>query len=258
MLKRISLVAVLLLFLTGASWATNKLVATQELGRVSLALSADEPLGGVAVALKFAEPGTDIICSRADFSNGIADYIADDGQSGVKFTQIDNEKKTILAVVIPFTAEALPKGEGVFLNLEFKGTGTVKLEETTVYHQKGISLVNIQAQEIPYEFNPIELVNKVEQVIPKEFSLAQNYPNPFNPITTVSYALPVDAPVKLTIYNILGQRVKTLVDDYQTAGYKQVIWDGTNENGQEVSSGIYFYQIKAGSFSKTAKMSMLK
>jgi hypothetical protein len=258
MLKRISLIVALILILGSASWAVNKVVPTGDLGKVSLNLSADEPLGGVAVALKFAEPGTDVICTRADFSNGIADYVADDGQNGVKFTQIDNEKKTILAVVIPFQAEALPRGEGILLNLEFKGEGTVKLEETTVHHQKGISLVNTQARELDYEFNPVELVNKQEQVLPTQFSLSQNYPNPFNPKTTISYALPADAFVKLTVYNILGQKVKTLVDEQQTAGYKQVIWDGKSDGGQEVSSGIYFYQIQAGSFTKTAKMSLLK
>lgn len=258
MLKRISLIVALILILGSASWAVNKVVPTGDLGKVSLNLSADEPLGGVAVALKFAEPGTDVVCTRADFSNGIADYVADDGQNGVKFTQIDNEKKTILAVVIPFQAEALPRGEGVLLNLEFTGEGTVKLEETTVYHQKGISLVNTQARELVYEFNPVELVNKQEQVLPTQFSLSQNYPNPFNPKTTISYALPADAFVKLNVYNILGQKVKTLVDEQQTAGYKQVIWDGKSDRGQEVSSGIYFYQIQAGSFTKTAKMSLLK
>jgi hypothetical protein len=258
MLKRISLIVVLILMLGSASWAVNKVVPTGDLGKVSLSLSADEPLGGVAIALKFAEPGTDVICTKADFSNGIADYIADDEQNGVKFTQIDNENKTILAVVIPFQAKAIPGGEGILLNLEFKGQGTVKLEETTIYHQKGISLVNTQARELEYEFNPVELAGKQEQVLPTEFTLSQNYPNPFNPTTTISYALPADAFVKLTVYNILGQKVKTLVDEHQTAGYRQVIWDGKSDRGQEVSSGIYFYQIQAGSFTKTAKMSLLK
>jgi len=258
MLKRISLVVVLILLLGSASWAANKLVAKGDLGKISLNLSADEPLAAVAIALKFAEPGTDVICTRADFSEGIADYITDDGQNGIKFTLIDNEKKTILAVVIPFKAEAIPNGEGVLLNLEFKGEGKAKLEETTICHQKGISLVNTQAKELDYEFNPIELVNKVEQILPTEFTLSQNYPNPFNPTTTISYTLPTNAYVKLSIYNILGQKVKILVDGEEMAGYKNVVWDGKSDRGEEVASGIYFYQIRAGSFTKTAKMSLLK
>jgi hypothetical protein len=258
MLRKISLVIVLLLIVGSASWAANKMVATSDANKVALNLSADEPLGGVVVALKFAEPGTDIICTKADFTGGIADYIADDGQSGAKFSIIDNEKKTILAVAIPFTANAIPQGEGTFLNLEFKGTGNVKLEETTISHQTGISLVNTKAQELKFDFNPIELTAPKVQALPKDFSLSQNYPNPFNPTTTISYALPANAYVKLVVYNILGQKVKTLVDEEQTAGYRQVVWNGQNDRGGTVGSGIYFYRIQAGSFTKTAKMSLLK
>lgn len=258
MLKKISLITVLLLILGSVSWAANKMVATSDANKVALNLSADEPLGGVVVALKFAEPGTKVICTKADFTGGIADYIADDGQSGAKFSIIDNEKKTVLAVAIPFTAKAIPQGEGTFLNLEFKGEGKVKLEETTISHQTGISLVNTKAQELKFDFNPIEIVAPKVQVLPKEFSLNQNFPNPFNPTTTISYALPANSYVKLVVYNILGQKVKTLVDEEQTAGYRQVVWNGQNDRGEAVGSGIYFYRIHAGDFTKTAKMSLLK
>jgi len=258
MLKKVSLLIVLILILGSASWAANKMVATSDANKVALNLSADEPLGGVVVALKFAEPGTNVICTKADFSGGIADYIADDGQSGAKFTLIDNEKKTVLAVAIPFTAKAIPQGEGTFLNLEFKGEGKVRIEETTISQQTGISLVNAKAQELKFDFNPIELSVQKVQALPKDFSLAQNYPNPFNPTTTISYALPTNAFVKLVVYNILGQKVKTLVDEAQTAGFRQVVWNGQNDRGETVGSGIYFYRIQAGDFTKTAKMSLLK
>ena len=248
----------LIFFMAVSAWSASKVVATSDANKVALDLSADEPLGGVVVALKFAEPGTNVICTKADFTGGIADYIADDGQSGAKFTIIDNEKKTVLAVAIPFTAKAIPQGEGTFLNLEFKGEGKVRLEETTISHQTGISLVNAKAQELKFDFNPIELTPSKIQALPKDFSLGQNYPNPFNPTTTVSYALPTSAYVKLVVYNILGQKVKTLVDEEQTAGFRQVVWNGQNDRGETVGSGIYFYRIQAGDFIKTAKMSLLK
>lgn len=250
--------AVCLLLVFSTASAVTKLVPTSQANKIDLKLSADEPLGGVVVALKFAEPGSQVTCAKADFTGGVADYIADNGQSGAKFIIIDNEKKTILAVAIPFTANAIPQGEGTFLNLEFKGVGKVKLEETQICQQYGISLVNYKAELIPFKFEPVEFSTKTETAVPKEFSLSQNYPNPFNPSTTISYALSQNAQVKLLVYNILGQKVKTLVDEYQAAGYKQVTWDGKNDQGQEVSSGIYFYKIEAGSFTKTAKMSMLK
>jgi hypothetical protein len=95
--------------------------------------------------------------------------------------------------------------------------------------------------------------------IPDEFALYQNYPNPFNPTTTIKYALKADSDVELVIYNMLGQKVKTLVSTRQTAGYKTIQWDGTNDNGTRVASGIYIYRIKAGNeFVKARKMLFMK
>lgn len=91
-----------------------------------------------------------------------------------------------------------------------------------------------------------------------DYALNQNYPNPFNPITTISYQLHTSNDVELTIYNILGQRVKSLVDEKQPAGFYQVRWDGKNEKNQQVSSGIYFYRLRAGSFVHTKKMILLR
>ena len=93
---------------------------------------------------------------------------------------------------------------------------------------------------------------------PQRFSLSQNYPNPFNPRTSIRYALPQDAEVRLTIYNILGQKVATLLDEPQSAGFKAVWWDGKDAEGDEVSSGVYFYRLTAGEFSEIKKMMMVK
>lgn len=94
--------------------------------------------------------------------------------------------------------------------------------------------------------------------LPQEFSVSQNYPNPFNPTCVIAYALPSDCQVKLSIYNILGQKVKVLVDEYQNAGYRSVTWDGKDAKGQEVSAGVYFYRIEAGNFEKSMKMVFAK
>ena len=93
---------------------------------------------------------------------------------------------------------------------------------------------------------------------PDNCGLLQNYPNPFNPQTEIAYTLPEGSNVKLEIYNVLGQKVKVLVDEYQSAGTKKVIWDGRNENGEKVSSGIYFYRLDAGNYVQTKKMSLMK
>lgn len=94
--------------------------------------------------------------------------------------------------------------------------------------------------------------------IPKEFSLNQNYPNPFNLSTEISYSLPTDADVNLTIYNLRGQRIRVLVNEHQQPGNKTIHWDGKDEQGKQVASGIYFYKIQAGEFSQAKKMVLIK
>jgi uncharacterized delta-60 repeat protein len=93
---------------------------------------------------------------------------------------------------------------------------------------------------------------------PSEFSLFQNYPNPFNPATNIEFQLSKSGQVKIEIFNILGQKVRTLVDQYLKAGYKLVDWDGKDNSGNDVSSGIYFFRLQAGEFAQTKKMVLLR
>jgi len=95
-------------------------------------------------------------------------------------------------------------------------------------------------------------------IVQTEDYLKQNYPNPFNPITTICYQLPENGKVELTIYNLKGQKVKTLVNDQLSAGQHSIVWNGTDENNKPVSSGIYFYKLKATNFEKTRKMILMK
>ena len=88
--------------------------------------------------------------------------------------------------------------------------------------------------------------------------LHPNFPNPFNPITSIRYDLPQDGLVNITVYDIMGRIVKTLINGSQTAGYKSLIWDATNDYGKPVSAGIYLYQIQAGEYISTKKMVLLK
>jgi flagellar hook assembly protein FlgD len=99
---------------------------------------------------------------------------------------------------------------------------------------------------------------KSETLLPQAFSLSQNYPNPFNPETVIRYALPEDCHVELTIHNILGQKVMTLVNESQSAGYKMSRWDGRDDKGNEIASGLYFYKIKTPKYSETKKMILLR
>jgi len=97
-----------------------------------------------------------------------------------------------------------------------------------------------------------------EAAVVDEYRLDQNYPNPFNPTTTISYSIQKNDLVTLTVFNMLGQKVKTLVNAHQKAGAYTIHWDGTDNRGINVAGGMYFYQIKSGSFAKTNKMLLLK
>jgi hypothetical protein len=99
---------------------------------------------------------------------------------------------------------------------------------------------------------------ETNEVVPTVFSCAQNSPNPFAKITAIKYGLPEDVNVSLDIYNLVGQKVRTLVDARQSAGFKQVSWDGKNSAGTQVPQGVYFYVFKAGDFEKHHKMILLK
>ncbi|MDZ7261999.1 MAG: T9SS type A sorting domain-containing protein, partial [candidate division KSB1 bacterium] len=93
---------------------------------------------------------------------------------------------------------------------------------------------------------------------PETFALFQNYPNPFNPETEICYQLAQDTHVTLKIYNLLGQEVRTLVDKEELAGHYTVRWNGKDENGLNVASGVYLYHITMGNFMATRKMILLR
>jgi hypothetical protein len=100
--------------------------------------------------------------------------------------------------------------------------------------------------------------NATKKLLPDDIKLYANYPNPFNPTTTIAYDLPKGADVTLELFNINGQKVRTLINSFQTAGRHSVLWDGTNSSGQQVASGMYFYRLTSGKITQTRKMLLLK
>ncbi len=106
---------------------------------------------------------------------------------------------------------------------------------------------------------PVDVEEEMtEEGVPAEFSLSPNYPNPFNPQTRISYFIPEASRVRLEIFNILGQRIKTLVDEEQAAGRVEVSWDGTDKDGNDVASGVYLYKLEAGNSSQSNKMVLMR
>ena len=119
-------------------------------------------------------------------------------------------------------------------------------EEFTVISQAGEFVLNNT------------LLSTDSKIIPEVFALHQNYPNPFNPVTSLRYDLPEDGLVNITIYDMMGRIVKTLVNSSQTAGYKSISWNAANDRNESVSAGLYLYTIQAGEFRQTKKMVLLK
>ena len=101
--------------------------------------------------------------------------------------------------------------------------------------------------------NGIENEDQLSQ-FPAQFTLKQNYPNPFNPQTSIQYELSLPMSIQLDIFNLTGQKIKTLVNEYKRAGNHSVTWDGTDASGENVSSGIYIYSLHAGGNIQTSKM----
>ncbi len=122
---------------------------------------------------------------------------------------------------------------------------------------KIVTMKNITDNDV-FQFNPTLLAADEIAITPTEFNLMQNYPNPFNPVTTIRYTIAREEQVELVIYNLLGQVVCTLVNRIEQPGNHRIMWDGKNKFGLPVSSGVYFYQIRAGNYVQTRKMVLLK
>ncbi|NQV16156.1 T9SS type A sorting domain-containing protein [bacterium] len=101
-------------------------------------------------------------------------------------------------------------------------------------------------------------IDETNLSLPDYFSLAQNFPNPFNPTTTISYELPEASNVELLIFDITGRRVASIVNGEKPAGYHNAIWNGNDDSGNQVSTGVYFCRLEAGNFSQTIKMVILR
>jgi len=109
---------------------------------------------------------------------------------------------------------------------------------------------------------PVEIVTSAddpgESSLPYRFELNQNYPNPFNPTTTIDYSIPERSHVNIDVYNVLGQKIRTMVDREESAGSYTITWDGTNSDGSAVATGIYLYRFQAGDYVETKKMLLMK
>jgi hypothetical protein len=148
-----------------------------------------------------------------------------------------------IVVLFLFTAGSI-FSQTYYLNVWSKG----KVTSIPVSSIKKITFSNVTS---------VEDVTKEQEII-KTFALFQNYPNPFNPSTTIQYQIANSGPVKVEIFNITGELVRTLADTYQSAGKYSVYWDGKDKSSRQVASGIYIYRVMFENSILSKKMLMLK
>lgn len=177
---------------------------------------------------------------------------------------------TIQAAVKGGANVTMGAGETVYLKTGFQAQEgcyfhafadpSIRWNPSTSLETESMSLIPKPKKDSTKTTKPsVELSSKeIKEKIPKVFSCAQNSPNPFGDNTTIKYGLPKNSHVKLTIFNLAGQAVRTLADKNEPAGFKQVRWDGKSSSGKQVPQGIYFYVFKAGDYTKHRKMVMVK
>lgn len=130
------------------------------------------------------------------------------------------------------------------------------INQTNYYRISAMDYVGNRGE--PSGFVDATILSIDPDLIPEVFALHQNYPNPFNPITQIRYDLPEEAKVRITIFDLMGRNIKSLLNKNQDAGFRSISWDATNNNGEAVAAGMYIYVIQANDYRETRKMILLK
>jgi hypothetical protein len=137
---------------------------------------------------------------------------------------------------------------------DFDSNGKLKLKVgETIKELRGSGEIGVVASGVH-----VSILYTSSQDVPVIFGLDQNYPNPFNPVTTLRYALPARTPVHLQVYSVTGQLVKTLVNGTLDAGRYETLWQGENDAGISVGSGVYFCRLMAGGHTRSIKVLLMK
>jgi hypothetical protein len=173
----------------------------------------------------------------------------------------ENEKYNFLTAGITDTASLTPYDQSYCIstgpfNLAPGQSDTAAFAMVASTSLDGLRAATQKAHAQYRQATPVD--NGGTVFLPQSYRLNQNYPNPFNPETEISYTLPKGGYVSLTVFNLLGEKVRTLVDRFQGAGDYYVRWDGTDASHKTVASGVYLYRLKAGDYNEIKKMILLK
>lgn len=278
-MKQVSIIITFLALLLATSLCAapvSKIVSSEAVAEadrvvVPISLNNTQDMAALDLPLKYSEGATleEVVFSGTrseDFDLAVAN--------------IKTDKNVVLIGLIPMVFGEKPDlapGEGEIAKLVFRiddpDLKTLEINTTVIEepfhepmfvyseHERGqSSLLGIDPgfEGIVVALSDVDNNDGSDNSLPDEFALRQNYPNPFNPSTNIALDLPSPSHVRLEVLNILGQKVATLKDAYTEAGSHVVTWDGKSDNGQPVSSGVYFYRMKADGFEQVRKMMMLK
>lgn len=244
-------------------------VKSDRIVTIPLEITNESNLMAADIPLRFSEGVT---LKSVDFENTRVEHF------DLKVSNINNETNVVIIGLLtqmsPTMVPDLESGEGPIAHLVFQiddpsvsevTLEAVEIEEPNhklmfIYHTVGSDgKPNGQREAFPsFTSASFSVDGDDNSGLPMTFAMAQNYPNPFNPTTEISFSLPTNQYVELDIFNVLGQKVRSLVNQDMAAGEHTVMWDGRNSGGATVSSGVYFYRIAAGDFTDTKKMMMLK
>ncbi|UCE17116.1 MAG: T9SS type A sorting domain-containing protein [Gemmatimonadota bacterium] len=209
---------------------------------VPIVLTTTKSLAGIQISLEYngdiMTPGEPVPTERTA-GMSVAHNITDD---------------KILILLYDVTGKTISPGNDPVLTLPFSIAQNAEGRSELVFRE--VILADEGANAVPAEVKSTPIT--FEKALPTEYGLVQNYPNPFNPETVIAYQLPEESHVTLTVYNVLGQEIRRLTDERQSGGFYQIVWDGKNEFGKDVSTGVYFYRLQAGGFKSVKKMMMLK
>jgi len=186
------------------------------------------------------------------------------GTDLVFFSQIDSAAKKANIGVSRKAGQGGVSGSGTVVSVYFQGNLTAPVGTTVDFQLQNITANDASGNTFALSAEVSSFVTEVasgltpNSPIPEDFALLQNYPNPFNPETTIQYQIPKRSDVKLFIFNLLGQRVATLVDETQSMGVYSVQWDGKDDTGKEVASGVYLYRLQTNQFMQLKKLALLR
>jgi hypothetical protein len=240
--------------------------------KIDVRLFTTQSLGLLIIPLTFKNDGNDdIFCDSIQWSQWFWDAPASMGYSGDGSSYIDSVEKTIRIWAI-WMFDSLVKQDtaSVICSIHFT-TGynwdsgiPVIIDTTFIQPSNTLTFTTPSAERLETKFcsggffSEVREVNTEKEHLIKNLTLFQNYPNPLNSTTIIRFALSSRSRVRMEIFNILGQRIKTLIDEELKAGCKEISWDGKDDQGRESPSGIYFCRIKVDQFSQSRKMLLLR